>query len=910
MVATIVADGTKALVDRLDLLATYHDLACSILEDCAISDQDAPMAQLWRLVANLENRTELQNLTAGGDSLLGWKAIFKQIAVSHSYLNEVILRWRDRPVEERPEGFRSMMRIIDTAKSRSENYAQTGEFNPVARNVLRGSMLDNDKNNVIADVTEQTNNTKTKINEYMSGMNTAIAGWLTSLEEERHDENQKENIKRIAKKQDLLAQDLIGLQAAFDADQKSFGDIVAKFGEISESLDSGKLIKVRDTKFFSPSANDARAIVGGQGYVRGRAKELAVKALDGTEGLALTRGEVVMISASGQWAPKCSISKMEILDPDGLDTVQPTAAMTGPEGYSMQWTEGGYVAESVTNDDITTDTKTVGARGEVCTTPGPLGSLVGTEAKACVYAGWEKSWTDTETERDSSGTEKRMTASFNGGLRLKNTPFSNLPAGSLLAVLTNADDKVLDIRVVQAPQTSILVENDSKLYFVVNDLGTCDNATTDALSVTVNTYEAAPEVAKRVVQAMAAVLTKMRDERELLEAQGRLVAGQLAFIRSAAYQLLDQQFQDGLELELPLERLFDAFVNHEILALARSIEVQSVKREIDLLQMELSSIEKDIAAGKKRSRLLLLTPTWVLRNLDGQGISKNAQDLVDVTRNRLLPILKLWYPTVIEETRFDQNIADLSLVDLDANDFDLNNKLVNLLGDLLERLRSAQRGRKADPAQRPIVAVRIPASEYYSGFSFGGQSQIYRTISADRANLFWSAATARDWAQLSLLPEDIYSMHGAERGVLPCTEAFPIVYTMAVYLVRKNATDNDYVGEWLAIQAGDTHQLASPDGPVEMTYDKSLGVGNLQIHLLAGNAVENVQKHFEARRDSLRPLGFSPFMTWNISFKGFAEEPAKSWLDTTDEVVVMMEVDSEYTPELMSWVGGGAICVP
>src|SRR6185436_19944255 len=129
-------------------------------------------------------------------------------------------------------------------------------------------------------------------------------------------------------------------------------------------------------------------------------------------------------------------------------------ALAGPEGYDLSWGTSNYQASAHQTSEQTS--AAIGVRAEACVgTPG-ITKAFGVEAKACAHASLDHSWTASDS--DSSGGQSSGSASFNGGLRLRDTPFPARPAGALLVVFAQPQSgAVVDAHVVATGASGLVV---------------------------------------------------------------------------------------------------------------------------------------------------------------------------------------------------------------------------------------------------------------------------------------------------------------------------------------------------------------------------------------------------------------------------------------------------------------------
>src|SRR6185295_16563523 len=75
----MLGDALKPLVDDLDGLAVYHDIACQF-RDCRAPTTDTPSRSAWKLLSELEAGALANDVAANTHALVGWNAVFGKLA--------------------------------------------------------------------------------------------------------------------------------------------------------------------------------------------------------------------------------------------------------------------------------------------------------------------------------------------------------------------------------------------------------------------------------------------------------------------------------------------------------------------------------------------------------------------------------------------------------------------------------------------------------------------------------------------------------------------------------------------------------------------------------------------------------------------------------------------------------------
>ena len=217
-------------------------------------------------------------------------------------------------------------------------------------------------------------------------------------------------------------------------------------------------------------------------------------------------------------------------------------SLTGPQGYGLIFSGSSYQGRQITDPDFNAWNYVPGAGTAVGTAVGgPVGGAIGGTA-ASMFVGLFGG--DTQSS-NTSGTDRRQTAVFNSGLRVPTAPYPAFPAGALLAVKFNPDPiagGIIDVEVVQAPSTSLVIDQVTDVYLVVND-AICDRTVDPVTKLAVDVGSLAVQLTtltpsdKLIVQLQGAVTDTYKDVQKQLAKilpQGVVLPGDLGAIRSQA----------------------------------------------------------------------------------------------------------------------------------------------------------------------------------------------------------------------------------------------------------------------------------------------------------------------------------------------------------------------------------------
>ncbi len=925
----LLGEALAPLSERLDDQSTYHDFACQF-RDCLATANASAVVQFYRILSHLGTAAELgATLDATAGDLGQWKPIFRVLNANRARLDAALTAAaagkgaEGADLDALPPAVRPFFKIMRNARERVARFNATGQFSPAARSLdsgqdqaTRQAVIDaiNAKlGPFIARKDRYNNDLIALARETLGSMNDA-----TELTRITNLVAQKEQVRAN------LEADVRGLQNSADQEARRLGDILTSFQQLETGLDQNQLIDVGNSVAFSASGAHARYL--------GPGGNPNVEALSIHPGIAVVSGQMLQVQASGSWSPTCALRKnvMQVLKPLSPETppgpvaIDLSDAVTGPEGFSLQWTGSGFHAGSTTTSAGWSFE--AGARGEVCVGE----DFIGFDANACLFT--SARYQHSNTSADSSGNELRTTAAFSKGLRLSNLPFPDAPAGSLLAVVkARTGGALLDVQVVQGPGVMVPVTQDANVYFVVNDRACVfpERPITDRqLTVRANVIVTLKDVAPKVVEAMNVVLKDVRPYEAIYADQGRILPSQISFLRSqAALKLVDKL--DDLnppisteDLPAPLLTLFNAFVDREIVRVERAVELKAIDRQLALLKLEVEALQAGVLAGGEQSSVRNLLLAHMVRNLDAEVLRAETRALVEQTRDYLLPMLELWYPIYLQSKRnegaFKNNLTALSESgDLDGDLTALATAAAEVVNSLLHGFLAAPFGNKPQGAELPIVLVSFPRPSVRVPNALTGDfDSHWRIVDGTRSGMVWSAIERREVARLSLTAADLYA-RSSTQGTLPCSEVTPVI--RGIRFLFASTKIGDYMN------AGELNGLGRTLGgiaPEQQTFLTELGEAHYILapgsvyHKFSGSVLygrdaelrELVDESF-TNDDSTRPVGLSPFGTYEIDFRDIdAEWPGSTGLgiDEAEEFVVAMQLDSK---AVTSYPPGVAVCV-
>jgi hypothetical protein len=888
----MLGDALKPLVDDLDGIAIFHDIACQFRDpdnDCRGPNTDTPSRAAWKLLADLESTTLVNDAAENTHSLAGWKDVFVKLAAQQSLFTQGVadaitgtggLTGATAEASVHPLA-RPLWLLFKHARAFHDHYEATGLFESSSQPQLHGSVLQQDQHNVVIQLQGHTATLNGKITDYRNGLIAAVQAELAVMDTGARIQDLTNQRLRKAAEMDQKSHNMEGLRAAGEDEEDAFGSITASFADIQQSLDHGAFMQVGDSTTLT--------LTGADGRYTGGSANLADLAVHTVPGLA--RGQMLAIQTSGTWTPACALGVTRFFAVDGQDPIPAdlSNAEIGPEGYAVTVSDGNVAAHSAGH--ALGFEASVGQSAKFCSSSGLIGEAIGLKLEECIFA--EDKASLSATTGSSGGEEARSTASYATGLRLAGTPFTDAPAGSLLVVLADPAGNILDVKVVHGGGTSVLIPAASTAYFIVNDAKCTTAGTQKSLAVNIRTMSSAQEVADKALISMADVLDYMHQQQQALVDQGTLLPSQAVLLRQQAGLKLQAHLGEInlTSLPPPLASLFDAFVDHQIVATERRIEIRAIERSLDLDLIDLRTIDDELNAGAARARLQRLVPQWILQNFDHDTLRNDLIDLLSVSRDFLKPTLELWYPSAIPNVSNSSALLALLDADVDTSLISLAASGTSLVNDLLQAYDHGTFGAKPPGSQPLEIVLSFPRPGAFNSNVF------WRRVDDRRAQRVWDAIDGHTIAHFEVTPEDFYTKNGGD-AVLPCTEVIPVIKTMEVYVVRPGAGDNDAlntVGRLFHGIAGASQSFVAADGPkIYELADAAWQSYDLPVRYGESDAALSV---FGATPRQGRPIGLSASGTFDLDFSVLDSLPHDGQFDAGDafpvtEVQLIMELDS------------------
>ncbi len=931
----VLADVLTPMADRMSDLGLVHDIACRVRE-CGIEKSESQLSQVWNLLASIMDSSTLRSNLEYHSSKLGgangWHKVFVRLKDNHALLlsaladafgpeateNDVDIARvvTHGTASELPTPTLRLAQLVRKAIKRAERYNTLGTFEADSPTVLRSGMANSD----YVTARGKYDSSRATFDQAVTTFNNGIRERIKEALELQQVRAQKDQIELKSeaslKRYDTLSSQLLSLRTNEKAGNDSFSDFMKSFEAAlaSKAFNGNALVATGEPIITSLSGANA-------GYIPGRTnlfESIAVNWGADKPSLSGTPGTVFSISVSGEWSPTCALQRSRL--PDGNFISPPDARLItwGPEGFSFVLQNDEYKAHAISDAsssdtyvDVSTSSRAcVGAKVETAS-PG-VGVKVSAYASldTCIQSsvGERINWAHSGTE--TSTTSGRVSASFNVGARLKDTPYANLPAGSLLVVESPEDRATEDnIHVLRRGENAIVLTRKSRLHLVVNDSADCQNSATPRLTISTTTLVPAASIAESLGSVMQRVMQNVREKSKAFETQGRISASELSVIRSEAYMdLAHESGRPNAEIPTYLQSFFDAWLNKELASLERRIAIAGIELELSQLELDSKIFRKEIQSTIDKSHMLQMLSAWSVMNLEGERLRIALQDVGTMLAQYLYPMWRIRYAEQLNSIQKDSLVVQYATDLLNAPWSASLAAQANTLSSLLQRLTSLfEQAELSGPSsyQRTVpVIISFPNPKYTLGDE--ETPSVWAKVDAGRANQVWTNINAGRNADFTIYPEDLYAKTGG-KSVLTCSQQAPVIRSMALYVARPNAsTGSDLINATkpsVPVVAASTTLWPTSEG-VQQTRlaDKARSESVRLIYGTTDQAWDVFAKEIAGESGG---KGVAPFTTFTVTtpeiHKSLGDEPWTNPSSANDdpqkisEILVMMHLETGTT---------------
>lgn len=952
----LLGDGLHSMSGRLNQVGMYHDLACRFrnnppsLPSCAKGQLRTEITELIRLLAAIPAAGEVQSVLQGASGISStnwenWTDVFEQLAdstpspVAVGVLRQAVVQSLPGVTDYSPdliappkpvEGARppsapqvtpplvGLAGIVQKARIGANSYEQTGLYNAQHQRVLTGGVHAERTANVISDANSRVAEVRRNIETFAQARQTKASAILQGMANLGNQDVIRQRITELLSQDQQLRADLAGLRHAAELLEAHYGDFMQRYNGVTALTVTASDTTVDPHQYHaSVSAADAVWLASGSGT---DLAEFVAPAVGVTWPLQFRRGDIVNITTTGTWAPTCALRTVSFppVKDDGGKMVQfkpPENAQTGPEGYLLSVSANSFTASSNTrvhseeSYDNTTDLSRKVCAGIRAEAGNALKDVFGYGAEVYAYTevckGYDEGYreSDSTSGSGSSCEEQRMSAAFSSGLRVPGTPFPMFPVGSLLLVQVQKGgtdrNNIVDVRVLQAPYSSIIITDDVDIYLAVNDFGDCRDADTRQLTLNISSMTPTGTLVKNLGQGMGAALADLRSKQGFLLEQGRIGPQQMAELKSAAYTKLvsacgESRCTSFSYYPEALRTFFETWLDKELAALERRVDVRTIERQLELIRIQLAGLANDLENAEDQAGLLVLIPTWLLKDLDTVLLEANTTQLLNIMLGDVHPIVEIKYPSTFERIDAAQ-LGRMTSLDWTSNLVDSWAPLAaDLASNILTELGTARAGEVDGQFKEAFLALGIPRDP-----ANPPRTNLQR-MAAEQAAKVWTAIDNQEPSvSITISPSDLYSKGSSFRDVLSCYQAAPVITAMALYLVRPgDAGDNPFSGLGSDVSINPIARF--PDIGGEKDYRIAVDgllhprvpilTGNVSIEVMNDTFAENADESANPR--NLAGNGISPFTQFDIQLGPIWDKgvETKAPADGAVEMVLMFRV--------------------
>jgi len=919
----VLADALRPFANRLGEVDRYHDLVCLYRGNCAGTFNDE-LNQLHRLLGTLHDPAGLAAAVAGSTRVRtsptgeDWNNVFRRLSANHGALQSAVRNafYPARAAYDKAdlektywiEGQQFLMdlsSLVRDSKRKLDNYTKSGLFLAESNDYLAVGLSKQKQGDIGITIGQFKSNLDTLIGGYAAERSTLVQNLLGVNGNAKQEEAVITRLNVQAAAIEHQSEDLAGLRLNAEADAAKLGDFGKAF---QDTLANGWFANPANANYriqVAPPIADTPVSPAMARFTGARQATIGGYQVPGWV-VSAAPGDVLNVQVTGQWSPTCAMVRTGTIN--GKSIAGAAGALTGPQGFEVQYASGTYNTKSHTTTadkgyySNYAETKKACVGAKVSYKPGGLASAaigISTEiyasAEACVSKEWGTRENHTTSDATSNGADTRSTAAFAAGLRLDNTPFPEFPVGSLLLVkmapgkLNLAKPELLDVRVLLA-SNSIPVDVASDYYLVVNDLAACA-PDPRALTVQVQKLQPAmvvippdttPKLAPRALalaNAMADVAATLRTATLAKLQQGRVLPNEVQALRDGAWNQLAQRCAcDPNTYPTAMTGFFTSWVSAELARMEREVEIRQVERQMEVAKLELQGINTELQMLQGEARLLKLLPQWTLQALDADRLRSATSDLMRGLSEWVFPMVRLRYPetvSLLEQDPYTRSLMDqMQGIDWASPVIDMARAASNFTGQVQAKLGTATTGSQVTGYVYPVV-VAFPNPYYVSPPGVPVPTSPHKKADDTRSRQVWDriakrAAAGGGMVSITLQPEDFYDAAvGAAR--LACTKATPILSSMAVYVVRANATENGTLNNYnwsIPVIASPKMTFPLAEGPVNAEFTNASWLTG-QTRVLFG-AYDQAVNLFHAGPSATPILaGLSPVNTFEVNVASF-----------------------------------------
>ncbi|MCU0682316.1 MAG: hypothetical protein MUF34_08695 [Polyangiaceae bacterium] len=920
----IVADALRGTVERLEQASAAHDVACRFAGCAPTSANGAPrataMSQAWSAVSSVDDPSALDVALANAgalgaqhpDLLAALQAMRDQHAVLQRAWGDVTPSLPLKALVDAgtamPIEAEALATVLRSSRAHAASYAASGRF-IAGRPRLNAAVLKREQ--LVGFLDQTVGQLDGARQAYANARLDSVNDLLEQVRTEGETQSVVDRtVAAVFQTRELLSQ-LEGLRARERAERASLGEFMVAFESVVQSgaFDADAAYQIDTLQDLTVRPADAH-------HVPGNPLDLpAVRA----SVVRLEPGQLLDVDMlDTAWTPTCALAISQIASPAGAPAgIDVAGAITGPEGYTISWADSHYRAvgfnRSYTQSNSETESFEQCGGFSVNFPPSgislPVIGSISASQRNCSTS--TTGYTNSSSSTTTTGSDIRVSASFNAGVRLPITPLPFAPVGSLLAVLTVADQPahILDVRVVnrrdsiQAPALDPAIGSHVDVHFVVNDVTgvNCPTPVDDPLRLKLRVITPSGLVAKAVGAAMTVTLEEIEAQAPSVLAQGGLTSGDAGALRTQAWARLTLQLaQQGRGLQgLPVElrNLYEAWLEKGIASLGRRGEIDRVQRDIARIGDDMLALDHELGNLQTRSRLLGLIPRWRLRDLAGVRLRPSFDALGEALSDYAAPVFELRDPARLSGFRQSANAQINALLGLD-----FAQPLDEIADDLRLFAVAARNGLAAAEFELPTNARRTVVLAFpRSPEACEGLCDEFKQAPASASERLWQGVEGPDHlGPMTVRPADLYAPSGGNAS-LACGDLAPVVRRAAIYALNPVNTSVDFgaIGRELpaAGGAGDaTFDFPRAGSVLTFAAEAPTGV-QLSLPVINGPGGDVLSDFGVGNGELGAGAGISPFTTFDVDFGSFYSSLPLNFLDDTQAILLVLEVERRLSAE-------------
>ena len=781
----MTALALSGIMERISALTDLHILAQSL--DAIPPRRHLEIEQLVDMIAAVGDKSALGRAVGGADAVRQeWMAGFRALHQEHRRLEVAVQVATDSPTYSKSWADARDLRI-GSPEQELAGLILTARAWQGSRRSMR---------NLVASA----------LPEIAGGIDDArVDLWLTeattkltSLEHDlmRYREHRQE-LLRLARQNLHTDQASVQLEARLARLAEELSAVAQKKSDLEEVIADR-----RDDLVSFEETFQRRSGATGQGAMRrlrrGTEQVISLSAADVPNGLpgdplsyavghpmALKKGDWIEIAAHGQWA---TTHALRMNAPGLVDSI------AGPGGFDIVVNESLFQSSS---------------RGEQCTNFSNESASqesyhsAGVEASAGFMAwgngvqvrssiGQRGSRTKVEgqsvnrTEQQQGGQETRSGKSFRLPLCLPNTPFPDLPAGSLVMVQVE-DGRLVDTAVVSGLYTT-RSQVDGEMYFIINDAsprGTSDNGHKVSVRASVSYSPAETEAA--VHAAMGELLQHLSTRLQDGPVSDPRVETREEVFAWATQSLAERGFEH-LDLPDSWREFFLSWVVRHHAQFERQVALSDLQTSLRLLLIEREGVRREAGMLQDQRRLTRTEATWLSQNFDIEYLKSGVRSVSQFLGKTLVPYTRLTDSSFSTDqcSRDTQlSLASDKMMQLPRAgssessrcDYGTNAEgLIHFGRFIVDRVRTQRAIRP--PSHEQVVRVVIPRGRNRSETvpRYAG-----KVIAEERAARFWQAVDDNEPACVDIRMSDLYTSHPSVQSMLRDRCELPIVRQMGLF---------------------------------------------------------------------------------------------------------------------------------